>query len=183
MRRRWPNQIGPGNLDQRRGFGSGAVAHTRRFRSGHYSVPDLFRSAGMRAFRFLIATCVAVGLSGCLSPHTVQRSPEFRGRVLDQATQEPIAHVRVAIREHQSVHTTTDARGNYRLPSKRTFQLTVAGPSSTDFFSSDIYPWDLLISRRGYQSRTIDVLKHRNLDDASNAYVAVDDIYLDPQKQ
>jgi hypothetical protein len=36
----------------------------------------------------------------------------------------------------------------------------------------------LVVSHRGYESRVIDVLKHRNLDDASNSYVAVDDIYL-----
>jgi hypothetical protein len=46
------------------------------------------------------------------------------------------------------------------------------------------YGWDLIISHRDYDTVTVDVLKHRNLEDSSRAYVAVEDLFLKPsQKQ
>jgi hypothetical protein len=131
-----------------------------------------------RKTQFLITMCAALALTGCVLPHTVQRSPEFRGCVLDDGTKQPLAHARVALREHSSISTETDGRGSFRLSTKRSVQVTLAGPCPADLLHAEPYPWELVVSHRGYESRVIDVLKHRNLDDASNSYVAVDDIYL-----
>ena len=135
---------------------------------------------GMRILRITVCLWGVLLLAGCIRPHYVERSPEFRGRVLDDATSTPVAHAKVALRDRPSLSTKTDRTSEFRLPANRSLQLTLFGPCTADLRELEPYGWDLVVSRRGYVTTTVDVLKHRNLDDSSNAYVAVEDIRLKP---
>ena len=128
----------------------------------------------MRVLRLTFSLCGILLLAGCIRPHYAQRSPEFRGRVLDDATSKPVVHAKVALRDRPSVSANTDRTGEFKVPAKRFLQWTLYGPCAADLREVDSYGWDLVVSHRGYETTTVDVLKHRNLDDASNTYVAVE---------
>ena len=137
----------------------------------------------MRIFWILIAFCATALLPGCVVPHSAERSPEFRGRVLDEATRQPVARAKVALRDCAAVSTKTAKNGTFRLPAKHFLQFTFHGHGAVDMRDVEPYGWDLIISHPGYDTATIDVFKHRNLEDSSRAYVALDDICLKPSER
>jgi hypothetical protein len=138
----------------------------------------------MRIFWNLIACCATAFLLGCVVPHSAERSPEFRGRILDETTRQPVARAKVALQDRASVSTKTAKDGTFRLPAKHFLQWTFHGHGKVDMREVEPYGWDLIISHRDYDTVTVDVLKHRNLEDSSRAYVAVEDLFLKPsQKQ
>jgi hypothetical protein len=130
--------------------------------------------------RLTVSLCGILLLAGCIRPHYAQRSPEFRGRVLDGATSKPVVHAKVALRDRPSLSAKTGRTGEFRVPAKRFVQWTLYGPCATDLREPEHYGWDLVVSHRGYETTTVEVFKHRNLDDSGDAYFAVEDIYLKP---
>jgi hypothetical protein len=134
--------------------------------------------------------CVFICVSACLSltgcvwpiPHTSQRSPEFRGRVLDAQTMQPIARARISLHERSSVSTTTASSGRFRLVASRNVYFNTLGPCPSEVPSTKTYVWLLDVAHPKYQEQTVDVLKHRDLEGTNNNYCAVDDILLIAKK-
>jgi hypothetical protein len=76
----------------------------------------------------LAATCL---LTGCIYPHTSERSEEVRGRVLDAKTRIPIEDAKIYFAESPHHPTYSDAKGNFRMKATRNFHWSgnVAGGS------------------------------------------------------
>ncbi len=77
-----------------------------------------------RAIRHTPLFLGAVLLTGCLiAPHTSERSPEFRGTVLDARTRSPVEGAKVALLEDPGISCTSDASGCFQLEATRNFHL------------------------------------------------------------
>jgi hypothetical protein len=77
-----------------------------------------------RVMRGLVFLVVLVFFSGCLPiPHTSQRSPEFRGTVLDARTQTPVQGAKIFLSEDPAISCTSDGSGSFRLRATRNFHL------------------------------------------------------------
>lgn len=133
-----------------------------------------------------IAICASscLSLAGCVwpVPRTSQRSPEFRGQVIDAQTMQPIAHAEVSLHESPSNSTTTDSNGRFHLTATHNVYFKTIGPCSSEVPSTKTYSWVLDVAHPGFQEQTVDVLKHRDLEDTSSSYCGVDDILLMPKK-
>jgi hypothetical protein len=75
----------------------------------------------MRPLTFLLI----LGLfTGCLPiPHTSQRSPEFRGTVLDARTRGPVQGAKIVLSEDPTISCTSAKDGSFRLKATRNFHL------------------------------------------------------------
>ena len=138
--------------------------------------------------RFLcisICTAVCLSLPGCVwpVPRTSQSSPEFRGRVVDAQTLQSITHAKVCLEERPTASTTTDSSGRFRLVATHNVYFNTPGPCSSEVPSTRTYAWVLDVAHPQYQQQTVDVLKHRNLEDTNSSYCGVDDILLVPNKR
>ena len=65
-------------------------------------------------------------------PHTTERSPEVRGRILDARTNAPIQGAKVFLSEHPEVSCTSDGTGHFRLRATHNFHVASAGPEGAD---------------------------------------------------
>ena len=71
----------------------------------------------MRVAPFILVLCL---LAGCLPvPHTSQRSPEFRGTVVDARTKKPVQGAKIVLSEDPRISCTSDATGAFRLKATR----------------------------------------------------------------
>jgi len=89
-------------------------------------------------------------LSGCLYPHTSERSDEVRGRVLDAKTRLPIKGAKIYFCDPPHHATRTDAYGYFRMKAAKNFHW-LAGADGSGFPSpkSD----GICISYEGYVTR------------------------------
>src|SRR5689334_8354656 len=69
----------------------------------------------MRNSTLLLLLILTIGISGCIwpVPHTSERSPEMRGRVLDAVTHLPVEKATVALHDHPPIKAHTDSTGTY----------------------------------------------------------------------
>jgi hypothetical protein len=81
---------------------------------------------------FALATLFAVAwlLSGCIWPHTTERSREVNGRVLDAKTRLPIKRAKVAFCDPPHHTTYTDVDGNFRMKAAKNFHWLVGADGS-----------------------------------------------------
>ncbi|HEV7406152.1 MAG TPA: hypothetical protein VGO11_24610 [Chthoniobacteraceae bacterium] len=79
----------------------------------------------MKTSILLLLSSLACTLSGCIIPypHTSQRFSGVSGHVRDARTHRPISGVGVALHQHPSTRTTTDADGAYHLDAQKNFHL------------------------------------------------------------
>jgi hypothetical protein len=81
----------------------------------------------MKQRKGVVKSCVCAfslaTLTGCLFPHTTERSPVIHGRLLDANTRAPIQHAKVFLTEHPKVSCKSDAEGRFRLKATHHFHL------------------------------------------------------------
>jgi hypothetical protein len=60
-------------------------------------------------------------LTGCIYPHTSERSSEVRGRVLDSQTHLPLKGAKICFVQKPQYPTYTDANGRFQMKARRNF--------------------------------------------------------------
>ena len=103
---------------------------------------------------FGVVTGLALLNSGCIYPHTSERSPTVTGRIVDAETHEPITGAKVSWLQQSKPAATTDARGGLLLHTTHGTHWMIAGTCATDL------PLDhnfrrLSVTREGYNSTNI----------------------------
>src|ERR1041385_5022179 len=86
----------------------------------HRSVSSL---AALLAMRFILLAPLLSLITGCIYPHTTQRSPEVFGRVLDARNGTPIKSAKVFLTGHPAVSCATDRTGRFRLKATDNFHI------------------------------------------------------------
>lgn len=76
---------------------------------------------------FIFAAGVSALLTGCLIPHTSERSPQIRGQVVDSRTGEPISNAKVRWLEQSSPSDVTDLNGTFSLPESKNWHVLYWG--------------------------------------------------------
>jgi hypothetical protein len=80
---------------------------------------------------FVLITMFCCLLAGCLPyPHTIERSSEVRGRVLDARTHLPIKGAKVCFVQSPQHTTYTDANGYFHLKAVKNFHFGVITPGA-----------------------------------------------------
>jgi hypothetical protein len=120
----------------------------------------------MNKSKLMILSALALGgLSGCVvpAPHTSQRSPEVRGRVIDATTQLPIGNVTVALHEHPSIMARTDDSGAYRIRATHNIHLArLLGPCTSELPAGQNYGDELDVSHPLYHTKQIRAQEYRD---------------------
>ena len=114
----------------------------------------------MNTFSLTVLSALAVAsFSGCvqLKPHTSQRSPEIRGRVIDSVTHSPVQYATVALHGHPIISARTDRAGFYHIEETRNVHLvTFLGICSWDFPQGEHYHVEEVdVSHPRYQAARI----------------------------
>src|SRR5438093_484038 len=126
----------------------------------------------------ILSALAAVGLSGCVLPvpHTSQRSPEVRGRVIDSVTQLPVRSARVALHEHPSIAARSDRSGFYHIRATHNIHLvTFLGICSSDFPLGKYYFRDELdVSHPRYQRAQIQARQYQDTQTNGTLWVLRD---------
>jgi len=81
----------------------------------------------MRKFSLSLAIGVSGLLTGCLIPHTSERSPQLRGSVADSQTGASLAGAKVQWLEQSSPSALTDADGIFSLPASKNWHVLYWG--------------------------------------------------------
>ena|SRR6266567_2376326 len=75
----------------------------------------------LRLTSLILVLCLS---AGCLPiPHTTERSPEIRGRVVDARTHAPVEGARIFLSGHPNITCTSDSAGFFRLKATRNFHF------------------------------------------------------------
>ena len=114
----------------------------------------------MRIYR-LTMFLVLAALTGCVPfPHTSERFPAMQGRVVDAATGQPISGALVAVHDHPSTKSETDASGAFHFPKRRNYHLGVTfGICGTSWPEGSEWSDLLDISHPTYELRQVDASK------------------------
>jgi len=127
-------------------------------------------------------------LTGCVPfPHTSERFPAMQGRVVDAATGQPISGVLVAVHDHPSTKSKTDAIGVFHFSKRRNYHLGVTfGICGTSWPEGSEWADLLDMSHLAYESRQVDASKQINPssppDDYDKPY-ELRDIALKPKRR
>ena len=97
-------------------------------------------------------------LTGCIPlPHTSERFPAMRGRVVDATTSQPISGAVVAIHDHPSTVSKTDASGAFHFAKRRNYHFGVTvGICGTSWPEGSEWSDLLDVSHSGYAPRQVD---------------------------
>ena len=135
----------------------------------------------------ILAVVTAAGFSGCVwpVPHTSERSPEVRGRVIDSVTQLPIQSATVSLHDHSSIAARTDTAGIYRIRATHNVHLvTFLGICSSEFPQGKYYYGDEVdVSHPRYETALIRARQHRDPQTTNGAQLVLRDIALVPASQ
>ena len=74
-----------------------------------------------------LTSLLAVLLTGCVYPHTTNRTPELRGRVVDAQTGSPLVGAKVHWLSDSTPIAQTDAQGRYVLRATQNWHILVVG--------------------------------------------------------
>lgn len=109
----------------------------------------------MNEIHRLSAAVSLFALAACLPiPHTSERFPAVRGRVVDATTLQPIAGAEVNVSDHPSVHATTAADGTFRFRKRRNFHFGYSfGMCSDDLPTREEWPVEFDVGCAGYERR------------------------------
>jgi len=100
-------------------------------------------------FVFCAAAALTL-LSGCLYPHTSQRSPETRGRVVDSQNGLPVAGAKVRWLEQSRPSALTDASGAFHLESSKNWHVLYFGHASVP--NHGRHSWYLFVTHPNYSA-------------------------------
>jgi hypothetical protein len=93
-------------------------------------------------------------LAGCLPfPHTTERSPEVRGRVLDAITHTPVQGAKIFLSDHPDVACWSDSAGHFRLRATSNFHWGLTVPEG-DWPRRKYWGSAVAISCVGYEDYT-----------------------------
>ena len=106
-----------------------------------------------------------LALGGCLAiPHLDVRSPQVSGSVVDAATREPLADVRVEFIENSALAVLTDRQGEFVIRMTRKPELFVSLAGGSEFDIGAKIPPRLRVSLDGYAPLEVDAAKIENLE-------------------
>jgi hypothetical protein len=95
----------------------------------------------------------AFAFSGCIIPypHTSQSSPEVRGRIVDEATRNPVGGAEVSVHGRPATRVLSDGTGQFLLPEHHNFHLFItASPCADSLPHGKPYSDTIDIRCRGY---------------------------------
>ena len=114
-------------------------------------------------------------------PHTSERSPEVRGRVIDSVTQLPIQSATIALHEHPSIAAHTDSTGIYCIRATHNVHLvSFLGICSSEFPQGKYYGDEVDISHPLYQTTQIRARQYRDPQTTNGTPLMLRDIALVP---
>ena len=131
----------------------------------------------------ILSVLIVAGLSGCLwpVPHTSERSPEVRGRVIDAVTHLPVEGTTIALHDHPSIMARTDSTGTYRVRATHNVHLvTFLGVCSSDFPLGKYYGDEVDVSHPLYQTIQIRARQYRDGQFTNGTPLILRDITLVP---
>lgn len=134
--------------------------------SGLYPAADAVKRTIPRIFdmklRIILALVSLCAIPSCIiNPHTSERSPEIRGRVIDSGTLLPISDATVALQDHPSTAVQTHSDGQFVLPALHNYHLMTIGTiCASEFPGGKYYSDKVHVTHPRYRDEEIRARSH-----------------------